>query len=361
MEDRPDEDMDDTNPDAEPEEGDGDIVNDSINAFFEHTDSVYTVDINPTLPNMVATGGGDDKAYIWDINSSAVAFSLEGHKDSITQTKFSVDGKYLATACADGSVGIWDTATGKVVQMLEGPTAEIEFVDWHPKGNIILAGSRDATGWMWLAKTGECMKVFAGHSDAVTAGGFSEDGKTVLTASEDATLRVWDPKTGAPGYTFQGHEFHSEAIHCFATKENFVLTGGQDNTARLANYATGKILGTLPGHSDAVETVAFSHSQGLAATGSLDKKINIWDLTRMNLRGTLEHDDGVIKLVWHPSDLLIYSCSMDGTIRLWDGRNGRCERTWKGHKDIVLDFALSKDGNTIVSGSDDHASYIFQV
>ena len=40
--------------------------NDSVAQFNDHHDSVYAVDSLPIAPfNLIASGDGDDKAYIW--------------------------------------------------------------------------------------------------------------------------------------------------------------------------------------------------------------------------------------------------------------------------------------------------------
>ena len=42
--------------------------NDSVAQFDDHRDSVYAVDSLPVAPfNLIASGDGDDKAFIWRI------------------------------------------------------------------------------------------------------------------------------------------------------------------------------------------------------------------------------------------------------------------------------------------------------
>lgn len=94
----------------------------------------------------------------------------------------------------------------------------------------------------------------------------------------------------------------------------------------------------------------------------MDGIIHIWDLDRLSHRTTCEgHGDAVIKLVWHPNLPLLYSASLDSTIRLWDGRSGHCERIFHGHHEAILDFTISPDGQTIVTGSDDGTSLVFRL
>jgi len=99
----------------------------------------------------------------------------------------------------------------------------------------------------------------------------------------------------------------------------------------------------------------------LAATGGMDGKLCIWDLTNLRLRHTLQHDDGVVKVVWYPNEPYLVSASADKSVRLWDVRNGLLLRKFTGHQDVLMDLALSKSGKRIVSGGDDQVVRVFQL
>ena len=264
-------------------------------AFTGHTDSVYSVAFHP-LPSskLAASGGGDDRGFLWRTDTGDVVAELGGHTDTVTEVAFSADGSFLATASMDSSVRLWATgpgAAGEFVRALEGPTEDVEWISWHSKvcggarvaaarprardfvracvchpmvtsrvracvcacvcgtfqGNVLLAGSADKTVWMWLAATGKFMQVFVGHEAAVTCGCFSGDGKAVLTGSVDSTVRVWNPKDGVCMHVFTGHGFHTGAISGIVAHHDrqLFLTAGQDGLACLANYRSGKILATL--------------------------------------------------------------------------------------------------------------------
>lgn len=57
--------------------------------------------------------------------------------------------------------------------------------------------------------------------------------------------------------------------------------------------------------------------------------------------GGVVNQDGVVKLKWHPSSPLLFTACLDGCVRLWDGRTGSCEREFKGHRDGILDMAIT--------------------
>jgi Tfp pilus assembly protein PilF len=72
---------------------------------------------------------------------------------------------------------------------------------------------------------------FIGHADAVTAVSLSSDGKRVLTGSGDNTAKLWDAETGKVLRDFIGHASYVEAVSLSSDGKR-VLTGSRDNTAK---------------------------------------------------------------------------------------------------------------------------------
>jgi WD40 repeat protein len=56
----------------------------------------------------------------------------------------------------------------------------------------------------------------------------------------------------------------------------------------------------------------------------------------------------------------LYTASVDGIVRVWDGRDGSCVAALTGHTDGVLDIAIS-DGSVVLSASDDKTSRLFRL
>jgi len=337
--------------------------NDSVAGFYGHTDAIYCVAINPVNEDMVATGGGDDKAYIWSATNGDRIHELLGHTDSVVAIGFSTNGKYLATGGMDGKVKIWDSETGKLGADLEGPD-EVIWLNWHPKGNIVLAGGQDGSTWMWAAN-GQVMQVFSGHTAPVTCGGFSPDGKLVVTGSEDSTIVVWDPKSANPLFKFTPADSRlnqsSITALAFNPDSTILLTGSADHVAKMIHAQNGKLLASFENHTESIETISFSPVLPLVATGGVDGRVSIWDVQTLRLRHTLQHNDAVVKVLWQASEANLITCSMDRKIRQWEVRTGTCLRVINGHVDPVLDIALTKDGKTLISTSDDHRAFVFKL
>ncbi|KAJ3189211.1 hypothetical protein HDU85_002836 [Gaertneriomyces sp. JEL0708] len=338
--------------------------NDAVSGFLAHQEPVYAVAVHPTQEMIVLTGGGDDKAYLWRSDTADPLFELGQHTDSVVAVAFSSDGEYAATGGMDGKIFVHKAANGQHVATLDGPS-EITWLNWHPRGNVLLAGSEDATLWMWQIPSGNCMGVFTGHVESVSCGQFTPDGKHVVSGSADGSVIIWDPKSASATLRLTGADarFHEAPITSLAIHHdsNLLLTGAQDGTARLVHIGNGRILAALDNHSDSVEAVGFCKCLPLAATGSVDGKISIWDITNMQLRQTVQHDDAVTGIAWHATEPYFTSISADRSVRVWDARTGECMKTFLGHQATILDLALTRDGRTIITGSDDGQALVFHV
>jgi WD40 repeat protein len=299
---------------------------DSVAVIRSHGAPVFSCAWSPTSASTFATGGGDDVAMLHVVSELAGASEedaggaptqkvtvtsteLKGHGDTVSSLNFNHDGSLLASGGLDGKACVWNVADGKCLQTLEGPGGGLEWTKWHPKGNVLLAGSEDFTAWMWNAGDGQLMQVFAGHSASVSCGGFAPDGKSIATGSFDGSCRVWAPRTGECTTLFMGHPYHDGPVTCLdfhPTSEGLMITGSEDNTARLISSVSKKVLGALVAHTETLECVGMSGDFPFAASGGIDTKLVVWDLNTLQPRNTLPHDKAVSALRWIPGTAMLY-------------------------------------------------------
>jgi WD40 repeat protein len=57
------------------------------------------------------------------------------------------------------------------------------------------------------------------------------------------------------------------------------LSGGADKTAKLWDLVNARLIRTLEGHAESVETVAIAPDGRTAVTGSRDRTVKQWDLS----------------------------------------------------------------------------------
>lgn len=358
--------MDIDNPDSDADS----IINpprdDAASVFDRHTGSIFCVAIDPQNGTLAATGGEDDKAFVWRIDNREVILECTGHKDSVTCIGFSPDASYVATADMGGLIQLWKIDSKQMVWSFE--VSDIEWMKWHHAAPVLLVGTTDGDIWMWKLPSGDC-KTFQGHGCASSFGEIFPDGKRACSAYEDGSVKIWDLKTGSQIQHFTGHLSHQKAITSLTCHHDnaVIMSGSLDGTAKLMNSVNGKVLATFgcgkrsmdEDDEDSVEAVGFCKSQQFAATGTISGALSIWDLNKEAVRFECRHPAGIVRLRWDDNEPFIYSCTLDGAINLIDARTGTLERQWLGHTSEILDMDISSKSRLIITGSGDHTARVF--
>jgi WD40 repeat protein len=85
---------------------------------------------------------------------------------------------------------------------------------------------------VWDAKTTAEVLTLRGHTGRVYAASWSPDGSRLVTGSQDNTAKVWDAKTGAEVLTLRGHTAAVTAA-VRSPDGSRLLTASDDDTAKV--------------------------------------------------------------------------------------------------------------------------------
>jgi len=151
------------------------------------------------------------------------------------------------------------------------------------------------------------------------------------------------------------------AVNCF---NRALELGAGDDVRKLLELAQGELAQTVrleqtfEGHKHIVESVAISPDNRLAVSGSLDRRIRVWDMATGQCLKTLgEEQDLVRSVACSPDGRLIASAhgrpkdGKDNTLRLWEIETGRCLTVLEGHTGLVASAAFSPDGRSVLSAA----------
>lgn len=166
-------------------------------------------------------------------------------------------------------------------------------------------------------------------------------GQTKLRTSCSHSKQVWDIAQRKIKQQFMGHQQDIYSLD-YSRNGRLIASGSGDRSVRLWDIESGQETLHLQ-IDDGVTTVAISPDNRYVAAGSLDKSVRVWDIHGNlveRLEGEPGHKDSVYSVAFAPSGRELVSGSLDKTIKMWEllppvnrqNRNGRCIRTFEGHK-----------------------------
>ena len=212
-----------------------------------------------------------------------------------------------------------------------------------------------------------------GHMALIRSIAFTPDGRQLVSASDDKTIRVWDLASGKTVRTIRGDSApgHAGKVLAMALSPdgkwlaaggwfaNFSGSNREDVAAvRLYEFASGKLVALLKGHTNVVNSLAFSSDGSRLISGGGDYTAIIWDTglragaraAEPKLLHALEgHTADIYAVGFSPDGARAVTGSYDHDLRLWRADDGKEIAHMTGHGDMVRSLAVAPDG-TIASG-----------
>lgn len=330
-----------------------------------HTGPVEGLALSPDGSRLVSGGGrGDWIIHLWDADSGERLRTLPGHTRGVSSVAFSPDGTRLVSASGDGTVRIWDAIGGielhcfEVSKNSEGKLSDVSEAVFSPDGRLVASGASDGTVRLWNAETGEKLQCLRADEKFIRGVSFSPDGQNLYSLGS-SELRIWDVVTGRRLGQLAGG-------CCFAVSpdNHYLAMGEYGGCLKVWDIAHKKVLASLSGHTDTINSIAFAPtstsrrdtSNLLASTGAaFDNTTRLWDWKAGRqlacYRGHEASAAGVVSVILSLDGRSVISGGDDATIRIWDTQEDSLLGRATCHSDDISCLAFSCDGRLVASGS----------
>ncbi|OUZ99834.1 WD40 repeat [Macleaya cordata] len=291
----------------------------------------------------------------------------------------------------------------------------LNLVDWGEKN--ILAVALGSSIYLLNTRSTKFYKLMHSCENFPTSVAWSEDAKTIAIGFDSSQLQLWDVETSKLIRNLNGHQ---KAVGSLAWKSKVLASGSQDKSIINHDMRTkNNKVSSIRAHNEDVCVLKWSTGGTKLASGGHDKKIYVWETSKMISSKWLhcfsDHTAAVKALAWSPHKFdVLASGSWDRSIKIWSCQNGMinnietkaqasltigfhtvCALEWsthqneilsghghgsedeqlclwkypamaklgvlKGHTDRVMSLSQSPDGSTVVSASADESLRFWKI
>ena len=242
-----------------------------------------------------------------------------------------------------------------------------------PDGTKLLTGDSSSTILLWNIASGEVIRTYkinqlipdSFSENPVNAISFSPDGKKFIAAYKGyhnlpctGNLAIlWDVETGKVLLTISGHKEYINSAEFSPDGTKVATCGGspetntKDKTAKIWDATTGKEMLTLQGHTTGVLTLAFSADSSKLLTGGYDHSAILWDLnTGLQIQKYTNIDCDIHKVAISPDGKKVVTLGQGKfPFILWDAAAGQPLKTLNSNAndDLFHSVLFSSSGKIL--------------
>ncbi|GLI67244.1 hypothetical protein VaNZ11_011426, partial [Volvox africanus] len=189
----------------------------------------------------------------------------------------------------------------------------------------------------------------------------TRDGKLLACSCSDE-VKIVDFATGA---VLRSVKPDGEAVTALAVSPDCrtLVVATRSLYVRVYDMTNGVQLRNWRAHKAPVADLAIDSSGGYVATASADRSVKVWDMSggfcTHHFQGG--HGGVVLRTMFHPTKLQLFSAGDDGSVRVWDLGNKKCQYELKAHFSAVTSLALCSDGELLLTGGRDKVVVVWDL
>jgi WD40 repeat protein len=260
------------------------------------------------------------------------------HRDFVHSVAFHPNGRMLASG-GFRVVKLWEQPQN--VQAMKTPLGAVAAdMDVNVAKQLVAIGTQQNSILLRSLTDGTEVRKFDGHTGPVSGVALTADAAQLVSGSQDKSIRIWSVETGAVIRTIDS----LSPVHdlCLTIDGKEMIAAHDDGVIRVWSMAapaaalpegeTEKPVREFKGHGKPVRSVALILPAGqFVVSGSDDNTAKIWNVANGSATQTLNHGGPVVSVAARPDGKFIASASSNNTAKLWDATNGKQIAELRGH------------------------------
>ncbi|KAF4618632.1 hypothetical protein D9613_010107 [Agrocybe pediades] len=369
--------------------------------YTGHHDDVSSIEWSPDSQCFITTSR-DMTARLFTLNpvEGFRPKTFAGHKDAVLGAYFSTDGTTIYTVSRDGAVFTWkaketsddensesesepiaSTSNGisrdiasRIANTRWGvykrhyfnqPGTKVVCTTFHAASNLLVVGFSNGIFGLWEMPAFTNIHTLSISQEKISSVAISPSGEWLaFGARKLGQLLVWEWQSESYVLKQQGHYFDMNTLS-YAPDGQTIATGGDDGKVKVWSTYTGFCFVTFTEHSAPISSVAFAKQGSVLFSASLDGTVRAYDLIRYRNFRTFTSPSPVqfSCLAVDPSGEVVAAGSTDSyEIFLWSVQTGKLLDIMAGHTGPVSSLAFSPTGaNQLASVSWDKTMRVWNI
>lgn len=326
--------------------------------------------------------------------------TFAGHKDLVIAGYFSTDGKTIYTVSRDGAVFVWKAkqdenkmdeddsdsdasvasssrleALGDMIaktrwgihkkHFFNQPGTRVVCSTFHHASNLLIVGFSTGVFGIWEMPAFSNIHTLSISQEKISSVAINPSGEWLAFGAQKlGQLLVWEWQSESYVLKQQGHYYDMNTL-AYAPDGQTIATGGDDGKVKVWNADSGFCFVTFTEHSAPISSVFFAKQGSVLFSASLDGTVRAYDLIRYRNFRTFTSPSPVqfASLAVDPSGEVVAAGSTDSfEIYLWSVQTGKLLDILTGHEGPVCALDFSPAGvNQLASGSWDRSIRIWNV
>jgi WD40 repeat protein len=312
----------------------------AIGPAMDHDDSVLAAAFSPDQKTLL-TGSANGKTRLWQLNTGKLLGAPLQHQGPVTGVAFAPDGKILLTWGHKDSTRLWRAETGQPIGPVMKHPGVVYAATFTPDGAWVITGCQDGKIRLWDTATAKAVGVPLVQGQRSVIAIATNPGRPLFATGNSRAARLWE-------ISGQDRVERSENPE----RKDKIRQEGSSSPLVPRPSPLVKPVGEPFAHFGSVWHVVFTPDGRALLTGSDDQTARIWDVeTGAALGPPMPQDGKVLALAFSPDGRTIVTGSSGSGPRLWHASARKLPSRQLPHQAWVVAARFGPDGATVLTRS----------